>query len=535
MWNRYGTIVPMNSMNMTNDVEKIILDAEYLRTKGYLSLSACQSILENAAELNSESLFGVGYFYFAEYYFAANDFDKAFHCLGECTKRFPLTKQYEYLARTYNMSGNISNRMGNRLAALNYYYTSLQYSDRYEYNYTKARTYSGIADILMQLKKYEEAAKQYEIAISFYSSDDFKQAGHMTDAIIMYGICQALTRHYETVDDMLKKAQEMRLRYPKARFSYLGFITLDAVSKFLNGNAEAAMNILSGDVIKRAPIERYREFSELIIPGLDLLVIAKHEEFSHVLLHNLDIESIKTNPEMYIALFPFISKMYLEAENFAEYEKQTKEYFEAYEKHIKYTMEVTGKILELQDALQSVEREHKNLKAHNKTLRNIAYYDSMTELPNRAYINEYLTDKFEAAKAENKELGVELLDIDHFKGYNDTYGHLMGDECIVKVGTMLREFNNDRVFVARYGGDEFMIIYYDMSYEEIAQTAEHIKERAHSLRNEENGVSITLSQGIYISVPNDDNHEWDFGFEADKCLYMAKDEGRDTYHIEKVI
>ena len=94
-------------------------------------------------------------------------------------------------------------------------------------------------------------------------------------------------------------------------------------------------------------------------------------------------------------------------------------------------------------------------------------------------------------------------------------------------GKVLHEVCSDRVFCARYGGDEFMIVYSDMTVKEILKVAETIQNNVRKLK----GIQVTVTQGIFAHVPQEENREWDFNSMADTVLYHAKKEGRNRYRI----
>ena len=101
---------------------------EHRNKDGLLSMEECQSILEYAAENMSDAVFGIGYYYFAENYWVQNNPEQTMQCLTECTKWFRAAKMHEFLARTYNMLGAVSDWQNNKVVALNYYYIGLQYA-----------------------------------------------------------------------------------------------------------------------------------------------------------------------------------------------------------------------------------------------------------------------------------------------------------------------------------------------------------------------------------------------------------------------
>jgi len=202
-------------------------------------------------------------------------------------------------------------------------------------------------------------------------------------------------------------------------------------------------------------------------------------------------------------------------------------YFEWYQRRMDEHRNVTADILSLQDKLKKLQADQMEIIANNRELETIAMYDSLTGLANRGYLNEYLSQKFDEALEEQKLLGIELMDVDHFKSFNDTHGHMAGDVCLESVGKVLQKVNSDRVFCARYGGDEFMIVYSDMTVKEILKVAETIQSNVRKLE----GVQVTVTQGIFAHVPQEENREWDFNSMADTVLYHAKREGRNRYRI----
>ena len=112
------------------------------------------------------------------------------------------------------------------------------------------------------------------------------------------------------------------------------------------------------------------------------------------------------------------------------------------------------------------------MKASNQELESLAMHDELTGLANRTFLHEYLTSSFEHAYEEHELMGVELMDIDFFKEYNDHYGHLAGDQCLKAIAGVLRKQQvPGKIFCARYGGDEFMILYTGMTVEKIRRVA----------------------------------------------------------------
>lgn len=156
----------------------------------------------------------------------------------------------------------------------------------------------------------------------------------------------------------------------------------------------------------------------------------------------------------------------------------------------------------------------------------IAEHDPLTNLPNRRKFNE----KLNQVLSDNGMGAVALLDIDNFKGINDTMGHLFGDKVLQYISQRLEEMSNQNIFVSRFGGDEFLLLYECTDgLDEIL----HFAEQLHALFNErfiieQNIVNIEFSMGISL-FPKDSHDINQLIMNADLALYFAKNRGRNNY------
>ena len=175
------------------------------------------------------------------------------------------------------------------------------------------------------------------------------------------------------------------------------------------------------------------------------------------------------------------------------------------------------------------------MREENRTLQLKATRDALTNLANRSYLNEYIEEAFDKAYLRQEVIGVELLDIDCFKQYNDTYGHLEGDKCLKAISKILLSLENESVFCARYGGDEFIIIYYNLNEQEIKSIVETIHNRVEEARIEHKASLckdiVSVSQGVFYKIPTSNNRVWDFNSMADAALYEVKRQGKNHYLI----
>lgn len=173
-------------------------------------------------------------------------------------------------------------------------------------------------------------------------------------------------------------------------------------------------------------------------------------------------------------------------------------------------------------------RELENL---NQVLLSLAEKDQLTSIANRRRFDDYIENTWKACIETGDNLALFVIDVDYFKEYNDNYGHLEGDKCLASIAKALSSINFRPYFVARYGGDEFMIVLSKCSSEEAIKFGELIKTTIAELNipHKFSKISdiVTLSIGIACMVPNEDIKLKEFIRQADEQLYVAKKLGKN--------
>ena len=175
--------------------------------------------------------------------------------------------------------------------------------------------------------------------------------------------------------------------------------------------------------------------------------------------------------------------------------------------------------------------EHELVKMQKK-LEALSFEDGLTGTSNRRHYDERLHAEWKGARAAQQPLSLILLDIDHFKDYNDFYGHIQGDECLVKVASALKEIGTrPRDIVARYGGEEFVLLLPETNEATASALAERCRAAIENLhiRHERSSCStvVTASIGVGTVVPPFDGDARHFCDAVDQLLYAAKQEGRN--------
>ncbi|MEW5821540.1 MAG: diguanylate cyclase [Cyanobacteriota bacterium] len=249
------------------------------------------------------------------------------------------------------------------------------------------------------------------------------------------------------------------------------------------------------------------EDSEIKDLQLQQLEIYKEHQKEMLKLHEKDL--VKQNEELMYE----ISKMAKKQEEL-----------------LKKQQELVLRQTELEKSKKQLEEtEKKELENTNVILQQLAEKDSLTNLFNRRCFDDEIVQRFEIAKNDKQPISVVLIDIDHFKQINDTYGHLAGDEALKLLGKILTNFVSEYDFVCRYGGEEFAIIHQPLSLKEVFDFVETIRKRIEmgSFMYKKKTINLTISAGIAIMTPEMNLTYKQLVENADKALYKAKNDGRN--------
>lgn len=202
---------------------------------------------------------------------------------------------------------------------------------------------------------------------------------------------------------------------------------------------------------------------------------------------------------------------------------------------VKSTREMrdTNKVLE--DRLTLSKSEISNLQQSLEAIRAESLTDPLTGLGNRKYFDRSITTAVNTALASGEPLSLLMFDIDHFKSFNDSYGHLTGDQVLRLVGMSLKQTIKGQDITARYGGEEFAVVLPNTALRQALTVADHIRRAvmAKELKKKSTGEilgRVTISVGVSMLKPGDDTDS--LIERADACLYAAKRNGRNRVICE---
>jgi diguanylate cyclase len=202
---------------------------------------------------------------------------------------------------------------------------------------------------------------------------------------------------------------------------------------------------------------------------------------------------------------------------------------------VKTTHEMRDTTRALEERLTLSKTEISNLQQSLEAIRAESLTDPLTGLGNRKYFDRSIETAIETALATGEPLSLLMFDIDYFKSFNDSYGHLTGDQVLRLVGMSLKQSIKGQDITARYGGEEFAVVLPNTALRQALTVADHIRRAVMSkeLKKKSTGEilgRVTISVGVSMLKPGDDADS--LIERADACLYAAKRAGRNRVVCE---
>ena len=300
------------------------------------------------------------------------------------------------------------------------------------------------------------------------------------------------------------------------------------------GDYETAMDSLSR---VRLLMSLTDEFAFIYDKATNMFKMFKYDRFNRIILYDMDIDQWKRE---------MLSKSYVKYDEKAMLDTlvlNMKTYADSFSIKMNCAIRTQSDIFEAVRFIGTVHNESSGNKiivgrvvsdesvGHASTameIMNELQYDSLTGVYNKKTITEYAKKRISEEK--EKRIVIAILDVDHFKSVNDTFGHLYGDKVLARVGGRLKEIVGEDGVIGRIGGDGFMIVFNGLDDDQVLRgmlraIRTQIKwEFAEDFEN----LSITCSIGASIFPVNGRDYE-DLFKKADCCLYIAKEKGRDRY------
>lgn len=502
------------------------------------TLVYCKKIEEYAREQKDEWLLGYAFYHSGEVYYLHNDFEQMFHSMFRSLSYLEHTGQYGLLVRGYNILAITAMNQGNAPFALDYYLKGLSYCEKYclfdvgimirinigtLYNncgeYNQASRYLEEGYVLLQ--QHREIPEYYNALMSIY-------IGMVNSCIHRQQLDRAMEyirRFHSECEEFMQEEDRLVFACSQARVFHLqGKVR----------QRDDAIAMVHTLVNQQMPVLDI--FDDLYEYCLMLLELERYEELRY-LLEQLEAMAQKAEAgNMRKRILTLKARVCLREGDEVCYRKITVQLFELEEVLEKDRQRMVLHMLSVRNELEESQRHRRRIEQENRRLFKRSQTDSLTGLANRFHLNSYVAESFARAQERGEALGIEILDIDYFKQYNDNYGHQAGDICIRQIARILQKMEDKGdIFCARYGGDEFIVIYESCSREDVEQWTKELRQEIEELglRHEfsQAGSLVTISQGICFDTPATEDTVEDFLLAADRLLYQVKEQGRNNIRI----
>jgi two-component system, chemotaxis family, response regulator WspR len=262
---------------------------------------------------------------------------------------------------------------------------------------------------------------------------------------------------------------------------------------------------------------------DLVMPGVDGLdLVARYREHAALATVPVIVLSAKDEAATKSAAFHAGANDYLvKLPDRVELIARLRYHSRAYVDHV-----------ERDSAYAALRESQRLLMRANLELERLTRVDGLTSLGNRRYFDEYMQAEWKRAQRQASSIALLMIDVDRFKIFNDTYGHLAGDDVLRKVGTTLQGgASRPGDLAARFGGEEFVVVLLGTTLDGASMVAHRLAQSVRELAIPHGEGNVTVSIGVAAARPNDETSPELLIQSADLALFRAKNAGRDRVEL----
>ena len=503
-------------------------------------LKYCSYIEKYGMEKRDGHLLGFAYFYIGEAHYIMNEIDDMLENMAKAIGYLNESKQWNLLARAYNLLAIISINKGNAPVAMDYYLLGLGCCKEHDIETITCSIEINLGYLYMQNGVYHEARQYFESAYQLYCKDVAKESniGRLIMIYTNLANCYLLWGKLDKTKEYIEKLKaECELHFTDMDYVYVGC----AMVRYYHASGQYELRDACIDDIHER-IDREMPLMDLfddLYALCDLCIEIERHDILWKIIDRIEPFVMQANiVNLEKRLLELKIKYYQKNGKKEQYLDATAQYYELSVIMETENQSMISNMIYIRTSLELANESKKKIEAINAILTQRSETDELTGLANRYKLSEYSKEIMDDCIRERKNLAVEILDVDYFKEYNDNYGHQAGDECIKSVASLIRNMQNKDVFCARYGGDEFIIMYRGLEESVVYEKAEALRENIMKLkiRHEYSKASsvVTISQGICVDIPDSENKSWDFLHVADNLLYRVKKQQRNSICMGKL-
>lgn len=462
----------------------------------FKALDIFETIEDTEGLYRVRNIIGIIYFYYGAYGDAQEQFLLALDLLK-------ISPDYNVEASALNNLGEVYREAGNYEHALSYYESAYKLSVDHGYIFNQAAILLNIGEVQHQMGYINESVNNlknaYEIVLrENHVLEQAESESKLGRAMMVMGKYDAARNYFITA---LEKFNRMKNKF------YLVDLLIEmgdldeAMGMNPTKNYFEALEIAQSSNLEKKTGILYKKMSEYY---------ERHNYYERA----LEFFKLYHNKLAEIEASNLSKRLEILSVEFDYYKQKTEQNrFE----------QITDK---LSREVSQTKKELEIIKSSNLSLKYETYMDELTQVYNRRGIQNQLNQWFEDERVFSGV--VFLIDIDHFKQYNDRWGHIKGDQCLTDIALALKMLSYENCFVGRYGGDEFIAFAKVQSLSEAEKIGEAIRSSKAVVWDDD---KVTLSVGGWFGSI-DKTNVWNLIEKADKQLYASKKEGRNKLRID---
>lgn len=504
-----------------------------------------QRVLENAKKLYTESMIrkdfyhaAIAKFYEGDAYLSLDELGKASEPIFESIQIQKTHGCTEYLGKASNLLGCIFYSQGDMDLSMKYFLGALEEAIQIKDYVTQTYIYNNIAAVFIFYEDYKNAHLYFEK--SWNSHNNCEQASRqnqfsMTRLHLNLGICLDMEGKYEEARRIL---EEIIAEVTEEEYECISMLVWEfAASLYTHlGEKEKACGFalqMAENIRQKCNVENIN----ITFVCIRILIENGYMREARNILEQIDVIAQKSESTLNEAMvLQEWIHFYQEIQDEEACNRCYQKYYELKNLNKENSREKQILALENRKLMTELLLEKKTLLQEQNKYEQLSTKDFLTGLLNRNGMRQIADKLWENQKKKQSRICLAIIDIDHFKEYNDRYGHLTGDQCLQELGKVIQSMEKENIWGVRYGGDEFFLLGDGFTLREWNEILVDLQRKARAVQvisktDVSKAVSFTVSIGSFCKVPDSNMHFHEFIHYADCALYKMKQGKRDDFLI----
>lgn len=527
----------MDISKYRSEIQKLITDIQESRGKdSQKTIACCKELEQYGLSHNENELIGFARFSLGETYYLMNDTASFYREMIMCLDPLKEIKEWGYLTMANNMLGIMSLNRGNAPFAMDYYMQAIHYCQEYHLPDLEWVVHMNLGNLYLNIGDPQSAIDNFESGYHYIHThpDTKNYISTFTAACVGMGKAYLEMDKVDDADEFNHRllSECMPNLVPMEKLVVYCFEARLYHAMGRKEECESCIKLIRESFNEDVPVldvfDDFYDYMKMLLQMEsydDFLAIMEQMEKS---THRSGIRNLEKQ------LLILKLKYYKATKDEESYKSAAVRFFEIDQLMDQENAMMIANTIELRSRLNDLTTITKEVEMENRALQRKSETDALTGIYNRLKLNEYGDVAFQRAMKNQVGFAVEILDIDYFKEYNDNYGHQAGDKCIRFIADCLVSLkSHGGVFVSRYGGDEFVVIYEGYSDTEVFAIAKELKHKIVNTAYEHKFSKVplkvvTISQGIFWGVPSGEHTIWNYLHSADDMLYKVKVKSRNS-------